>query len=127
MRSNGIRFISALALSLVLAACSSKKKTEDASATSPDAGTSTPMVENTPMNFDVGGSDSGKINGLNSINFDYDRAGLSADAKSKLKGNADWMKSNGNTTIQIEGHCDSRGTIEYNLALGERRAQAVRS
>lgn len=128
MRSNAVRIISTLALALVVGACSSKKKTEDGSETvSPGAGANTPVVENTPMNFDVGGSDSGRINGLSSINFDYDRAALSADAKEKLKANAEWLKSNANTTVQIEGHCDSRGTIEYNLALGERRAQSVRS
>jgi peptidoglycan-associated lipoprotein len=44
-----------------------------------------------------------------------------------LEGNAAWIKSNAKTTVQIEGHCDSRGTIEYNLALGERRAQAVKN
>lgn len=128
MRSNATRIISIMALALVIGACSSKKKTEDGSETmSPSAGANTPVVENTPMSFDVGGSDSGRINGLSTINFEYDRAALSADAKEKLKGNAEWIKSNTNTTVQIEGHCDSRGTIEYNLALGERRAQSVRS
>lgn len=128
MRSNAIRIISTLALALVIGACSSKKKTEDGSETvAPGAGANAPVVENTPMSFDVGGSDSGHINGLSSINFEYDRAALSADAKEKLKANAEWLKTNANTTVQIEGHCDSRGTIEYNLALGERRAQSVRS
>jgi peptidoglycan-associated lipoprotein len=44
-----------------------------------------------------------------------------------LKQNAEWIKSNAAVSVQIEGHCDQRGTIEYNLALGERRAQTVRS
>lgn len=112
-------------LSLVaVAACSSKKKTEDQAGADTSAGQA---IDSTPMSFDVAGSDSGNIAGLYTINFDYDKSALTADAKSKLKQNADWIKSNGSLTVQIEGHCDSRGTIEYNLALGERRAQAVRS
>lgn len=125
MRSNAIRLISALALAMVLGACSSKKKTEDTAQATPEA--AAPGIENTAMSFDVAGSDGGKIAGLNTIHFDYDKSSLSSDAKSKLKGNAEWIKSNGSVTVQIEGHCDARGTIEYNLALGERRAQAVRS
>lgn len=118
------------ALIFTLGACSSKKKAEDVqmadgagSATSNQA----PAIDSTPMSFDASGSDSGKIDGLRSINFEYDKASLSGDAKKKIQGNADWMKSHGSSKLQIEGHCDSRGSIEYNLSLGERRAQSVKS
>ncbi len=84
-------------------------------------------VESTPMSFDPQGSDSGKIDGLKTINFGYDQSTLSADAKATLKNNAAWMKSRPNVRMQIEGHCDSRGTIEYNVSLGERRANTVKS
>lgn len=112
--------------------CKSKKAAED-SAAAPDNAAMTsepatpPQIESTPMNFDAAGSDSGKINGLQSVNFEYDKASLSADAKKKIQGNAAWMKANPNARLQIEGHCDSRGSIEYNLSLGERRANAVKS
>ncbi|MEZ4872458.1 MAG: OmpA family protein [Bdellovibrionales bacterium] len=76
------------------------------------------------VNFDPMGSDSGNIAGLNTVNFPYDQSTLSASAKSQLDENASWIKSNGGLTIQIEGHCDSRGSVEYNLALGERRAKS---
>ena len=58
--------------------------------------------------------------------FDFDSYDLSADARSVLKGDADWLKSNPSVRVEIEGHCDERGTNEYNLALGAKRAQAAR-
>ncbi|MEZ0390864.1 MAG: OmpA family protein [Pseudobdellovibrionaceae bacterium] len=116
-------------LVFALSACSSKKKAEDAPAPDASAGTeqTAPQIDTQPMNFDAAGSDSGKIDGLQSINFEYDKASLSSEAKKRIQGNANWMKANPNTRLQIEGHCDSRGSIEYNLSLGERRAQAVKS
>jgi peptidoglycan-associated lipoprotein len=60
------------------------------------------------------------------VYFDYDEATLSDDTRDKLSRNADLMKSNAGFSVTIEGHADSRGTSEYNLALGERRANAVR-
>ncbi len=63
---------------------------------------------------------------LKDIYFDFDRADLRPDARETLKANADWLKKNPSATVQIEGHCDERGTAEYNLALGARRAQAAK-
>lgn len=111
-------------LAIAMGACSSKKKAEDTSITGDGSGA--PAIDSQAMNFDASGSDSGNIAGLQSINFEYDRATLSASAKKIVQGNADWVKKN-NASVQIEGHCDSRGSIEYNLSLGERRAQAVKS
>jgi peptidoglycan-associated lipoprotein len=64
---------------------------------------------------------------LGNVFFDYDSAELSESARGALQKNAEWMKRWGSTRVTIEGHCDSRGSSEYNLALGERRAAAVRS
>ncbi len=63
---------------------------------------------------------------LKDIYFDFDRADLRTDARETLKANADWLKKNPAVTVQIEGHCDERGTAEYNLALGARRAQSAK-
>lgn len=63
---------------------------------------------------------------LDDIYFDYDSYGLSMDARELLNLNAEWLRANPGARIEIEGHCDSRGTIEYNLGLGARRATAVR-
>ena len=58
--------------------------------------------------------------------FDYDRYEIRADAVEALKKNAELMMDNPHIRITIEGHCDERGTVEYNIALGERRAMAVK-
>ena len=63
---------------------------------------------------------------LKDIFFEYDRYDLTSDARTILRANADWLKSNPNTRVEIEGHCDERGTNEYNLALGAKRAQSAR-
>ena len=59
--------------------------------------------------------------------FAYDSAELDPDAQELLQAQAAWIKQYNKTSITIEGHCDERGTREYNLALGERRAQAVKN
>ena len=60
------------------------------------------------------------------VHFDYDRDALSGDSLAALKANADWLKANATVEVQIQGHCDERGTVAYNLALGQKRARAVR-
>lgn len=64
---------------------------------------------------------------LRPIYYSYDSYNLTSEARSILKANANWLQSNTAATIQIEGHCDERGTTEYNLALGERRANAAKA
>jgi peptidoglycan-associated lipoprotein len=64
---------------------------------------------------------------LASIYFDYDRFALRSDAQSTLKSNAQLMRDNSSWQIQIEGNCDERGSDEYNLALGKKRAEAAKS
>ena len=63
---------------------------------------------------------------LEDVYFDYDKADLSDRARASLQKNGEWLKRWTSTRITIEGHADSRGTNEYNLALGERRSNAVR-
>ena len=63
---------------------------------------------------------------LKDVFFEFDRYDLTSDARATLRANADWLKSNSSTRVEIEGHCDERGTNEYNLALGAKRAQAAR-
>ena len=62
---------------------------------------------------------------LKDVFFDFDRYDVRADDAKILDGNAAWLKSNANNLVLIEGHCDERGTNEYNLALGERRAKST--
>jgi peptidoglycan-associated lipoprotein len=63
---------------------------------------------------------------LGDIYFDLDQSTIRDDGRGTLQKNADWLRRWPTTRINIEGHCDSRGTSEYNLGLGERRATAVR-
>ncbi|MBX7231708.1 MAG: peptidoglycan-associated lipoprotein Pal [Bdellovibrionales bacterium] len=114
------------ALIVAMAACSSKKKAEDTAGTGAGEGNPDAGIASKEMTYDSAGSDSGSIAGLSSINFEYDKSSLSPESRKKLADNAGWIKENKNVSVQVEGHCDSRGTVEYNLALGERRAQAVK-
>ena len=62
---------------------------------------------------------------LNNIYFDFDKYNIRPGDAKILDANAAWLKSNPNNLVLIEGHCDERGTAEYNLALGERRAKSA--
>jgi peptidoglycan-associated lipoprotein len=63
---------------------------------------------------------------LTAIHFDYDKALIRPDSADTLIGHAEWLKAHSDTAILIEGHCDERGTAEYNVALGDRRAKSVK-
>lgn len=63
---------------------------------------------------------------LGTIYFDYNESTLTQDAQKTLQMNAEWMRRNPGSKVVVEGHCDERGTTEFNLSLGERRAQTVR-
>jgi peptidoglycan-associated lipoprotein len=61
------------------------------------------------------------------INYDFDKSGIREADKAKLQAIADFLKAFPQAKIQVEGHADERGTVEYNLALGERRAHAAQA
>ena len=63
---------------------------------------------------------------IKTVRFDYDRYELSDDARGVLQANAALIKARKDWSVLVEGHCDDRGTTEYNLALGQKRAKAVR-
>jgi peptidoglycan-associated lipoprotein len=118
------RLLPALCAALLLAACGS-----DASKT-----TETPPPQLAGTNNGTGGvagtlTETDALNGLqrigNTIYFDTDSSSLSAEAQTTLQKQAAWLKQNPQHGITVEGHADERGTREYNLALGERRAQTV--
>ena len=90
------------------------------------AGGESERLDGSPLNLNATGSDSGKIDGLRTIFFEYDKAAIVSAEKEKLTGNVEWIKKNSKVKVTVEGHCDKRGSSEYNLALGERRANAVK-
>lgn len=122
------RLLSLVVIGLFVVGCSSNRTKPGTEGN--DGGTGgaseSGKVESTPISFNASGSDSGSIAGLQTVNFEFDSSTLSNSETAKLKGNADWMKANAKATLTIEGHCDQKGSNEYNLALGERRAAAVK-
>ena len=85
------------------------------------AGTGTATV------IEAGSQEDLIVNVGDRVFFDYDSAELDADARELLQNQAAWFKQHNILVVTIEGHCDERGTREYNLALGEKRAQAVKN
>lgn len=63
---------------------------------------------------------------LGDIFFDFDRSIITPESQAQLRDNAEWMAQNKSKSLVCEGHCDERGTAEYNMALGERRAESAK-
>jgi peptidoglycan-associated lipoprotein len=63
---------------------------------------------------------------LKDVFFDYDKSNIREDQKAALNENIGWLKANSKAKVTLEGHCDERGTAEYNLGLGDRRAKAAK-
>lgn len=139
MRNQSFMFIAILAgLStvLVLSGCPKKVETVKGAATVQEETVTppaemvkpepvpAPRVEETPVGREAEAPAVGA--GLGDAYFDYDEYTIRADARAALEDNARWLNGNPNVRVKIEGHCDERGTNEYNLALGERRAQSAK-
>ena len=134
-RNRWIVLVCVAATATVLSSCKAKPKTaaqarETAGASAPTTAVPPPAVSaNAPVAADVLSGDLAELNRrgyLKDAFFDYDKAELRPDARQALATDATWLKKYSSTRLLIEGHCDERGTDEYNLALGERRADAVR-
>ncbi len=109
-------------LPLGLSSCAHKPQKSDASG---DSASANSKVSDRDISLDAQGSDSGKIDGLKTVHFDFNKANLTQEARQILATDAKWMMAHNSDAITIEGHCDRFGSIEYNLALGERRAKRV--
>lgn len=64
---------------------------------------------------------------MQNISFDYDSYSIKSTELPKIEAVAAWLKQNRSVIVAVEGHCDERGTIEYNMALGQKRAEAVKN
>ncbi|MDE2058939.1 MAG: peptidoglycan-associated lipoprotein Pal [candidate division NC10 bacterium] len=91
----------------------------------PEAG-AVPEAQVAEAEMKAGTSAKAAESALHDIYFDFDRSEIREDAKKLLAADIEWLKKDGAAKVTIEGHCDERGTSEYNLALGERRARATR-
>lgn len=126
-RTTSLFLISALAL-MVLTGCPPKKKMAieerpKQDETKVDESTSTAAANEGDVQIS---QDWSEIPNLAVVNFDYDSASLSDAARATLKSNVAILKKlPTSVSFRVEGHCDDRGTVEYNIALGQRRASAV--
>jgi peptidoglycan-associated lipoprotein len=85
-----------------------------------------PVDEGQPTGEDFSVSDpSGEGGPLADIHFDYDQSSLTDQARATLEKHALWLQNHREAKVMVEGHCDERGTVEYNLALGNQRAQVT--
>jgi len=131
-----------LAICLVIAAlaagCASKEKQPDASVTDRSAGTTPPSTSTTPStsstttpsrDANVSGDplkDPNNILSKRSVYFDFDSNAVKDEYRNLIQAHARYMNDKRDSHIRIEGNCDERGSREYNLALGQRRAEAVK-
>ena len=116
------RVIGLLGVLLLLAACSSTPPEPPPGPPGPPGGAgvgSRSIVPGSQQDLEASAGDR--------VFFAFDRSDISPEARQIVTRQADWLRRYPNVTVTIEGHCDERGTREYNLALGERRAQAVKN
>lgn len=111
-----LSFIALVGAALFLASCSQREVVQEEPNFSPTPGKSyvAPKVERIESIE------------LSSAYFEYDKWDLKPGAKAVLRRHAEWLRKNPDADIQIEGHCDERGSYEYNLVLGEKRANAAK-
>ncbi len=129
MKLKSVLILTILAASLTLTSCASKKtkSTEGVDAGTADQTTLSDNGNNTGMALDLNGdSDSNRAGALKTVYFDYASAAIGGSTRDTLNGNAEYLKTNASVKVQVEGHCDERGSVQYNLALGEKRAKSVR-
>ncbi|MBL6750721.1 MAG: peptidoglycan-associated lipoprotein Pal [Nevskia sp.] len=126
LHKNKLLACGAFAFALVLAGCSGSGETKsggEASTANPSAGMTTSGGDNT-------GGAAGTTSGIpadHSVYFDFDKSDIKPEGQPVVSGWATYLNANKGVHVRIEGNCDERGTREYNIGLGERRANAVAS
>jgi peptidoglycan-associated lipoprotein len=131
----------AFALAAALAGCGPKRTPEisrqprggptpgtqaEPPSTPVDAGPDVTAIPGEGADSELIGGAEGEQGPLADIYFALDQAALSEAARRTLESHAAWLQANRSLKVTIEGHCDERGTVDYNIALGERRAEAAR-
>lgn len=135
-----IRFLLIVSLTSLLFACSSDKVKDDTPAAVEDL--SSQRTDGETGSDDSGaqsyGTDDGSTSGFSALDdpqsplsvrviyFEYDSSEIRSEYRSAIEAHAAYLSQNADTTVTLEGHADERGSREYNLALGERRAQSIK-
>jgi len=133
MKRPGLTWGALASFSLLAAACAGGRavKKTDAPVSSPLTGPAAPSptdaARSADMEPDVRDMATREIPELKTVHFTYDSDILDENARKTLRTNADYLRSHADLKVQVAGNCDQRGTVAYNLALGQRRAAAVRS
>ena len=125
MRSKKLFFLAMLSCLLVVFFACSKKQTVQTEPAVEDVGEDVPPVEEEKPIEEPSVLEE-KMPVIGDVFFDFDRFNLTDESKRTLERNAQEMKAAVSRKIIIEGHCDERGTVDYNLALGEKRAKTAR-
>jgi peptidoglycan-associated lipoprotein len=113
-----LTLIIGVAAMVYVSGCSSNKPKEDVGGV--------PTAPSADENTATGDSDTSKALGLQTIHFPYDSFAIDSENKGILQANANILKDKASVKIQVEGHTDARGGIQYNIALGEKRANSVK-
>ena len=127
------KFFISIFMVLFVAACATTPKDSadssgsGSSSSGSDVSSEGSITETTGSGIVSGSQEDLIVNVGDRVFFGYDSSDLDSDALELLQDQVAWLKQNSDVTVTIEGHCDERGTREYNLALGEKRAQAVKN
>ena len=129
MKFKSLTFIGLISIALFIASCATppKKKIDDVTPDNTGVQQTVDNGKNSGIGFELNGdSDSNKAGSLKTVYFDFNSAALSSETKEALDNNVKFLKANAALKIQVEGHSDERGGVQFNLALGEKRAKTVR-
>src|SRR5258708_4781825 len=117
--SNGLKLAAVTAAFLLIAGCSSKKEAAAPPPSGPSGGGTTSTVV-------PGSAEDFRVNVGDTVHFDFDKYDVLDNDKTTLQRQSAWLSKYPSVRVTVEGHCDERGTREYNIALGARRANAVK-
>ncbi len=127
------KFLISIFMVLFVAACATTPKDSadssgsGSSSSESDVSSEWTITETAGSGIISGSQEDLIVNVGDRVFFGYDSSDLDSDALELLQDQVAWLKQNSDVSVTIEGHCDERGTREYNLALGEKRAQAVKN
>ena len=118
--------VAGLLLAVLGVGCSAKKKGAQPGTEGSGLGEEGLAGADSLEKFKAGNLGSGEEGPLKDIHFPFDSIELDETARGILRDNGNWLKDHSRSKVEVEGHCDERGTVEYNLALGAKRARAAK-